>query len=142
MSASDECVARLVCIDPVLVPIIWRNVADLIRRAMARGRMGRFTDVEADVLRANAYLWLALSGAGVLAAAVTKVTAEEGERLCTIVACGSEGEDWSRFGALIRGLENYARDEGCGAIEICGRPGWSRRLRDYRLVKVVIRKTI
>ena len=70
MSASVECVARLVCVDPALVPIIWRNVADLIRRAMARGRMGSFTDVEADVLRANAYLWLALNGAGVLAAVV------------------------------------------------------------------------
>ena len=107
---------------------------------MACGRMGRFADVEADVLGANAYLWLAIESGAVLAAAVTKVTVEAGERLCTIVACA--GHDWPRFGALIEGLEKYARAEGCGAMEICGRPGWSRRLKDYRLVKVVIRKDI
>ena len=106
--------------------------------------MGRFADVEADVLGANAYLWLAIDGSAVLAAAVTKVTVEEGGgRLCTIVACAGQSDgDWPRFGTLIEGLESYARAEGCGAMEICGRPGWSRRLEDYRLVKVVIRKDI
>jgi hypothetical protein len=135
--------AELCCVDPAQVAKIWPHVADLIRRAMQRGRMGRFTDVEADVLGGNAYLWLAIDGGSVLATAVTKVTAEADERLCTIVACAGQGDnDWPRFGALIEGLEEYARAEGCRALEICGRPGWSRRLKDYRLVKVVIRKDI
>jgi hypothetical protein len=102
--------------------------------------MGRFQDVEADVLANNAYLWLAIDSGSLLAAAVTKVTAENGERLCTIVACS--GYDWERFGKLIEGLEKYARAEGCAAMEICGRPGWSRRLKDYRTVKIVIRKEL
>lgn len=108
---------------------------------MARGRMGRFADVEADVRAANAYLWLAIDSNSVIAAAVTKVTqADDGERLCTIVACA--GHDWTKFGPLIAGLEAYARAELCAAIEICGRPGWRRRLPDYRLAKVVIRKRL
>jgi hypothetical protein len=36
----------------------------------------------------------------------------------------------------------YARAEGCAQIEICGRPGWQRRLAGYRAVKVVIRKSL
>jgi hypothetical protein len=136
MSALVE----LCCVDPARVAIIWPRVARWICHAMARGRMGRFADVEADVLGANAYLWLATEQGAVLAAAVTKVTAEEGKRVCTIVACAGYG--WPRFGALLTKLENYAWAEGCREMEICGRPGWLRRLKDYRLVKAVIRKSL
>jgi len=137
MSASAE----LACVPPNDVAKLWPHVAPLIARAMARGRMGRFEDVETDVLGADAYLWLAIDGNSILAAAVTKVTRDEaGRGLCTIVACG--GRDWPRFGHLIAGLEDYARAEGCAQIEICGRPGWQRRLAGYRTIKVVIRKKL
>lgn len=132
--------AELSCVDPAQVPKLWPHVSHLIRRAMERGRMGRFADVEADVIGANAYLWLAVDSGSVLAAAVTRVTNEPDGRLCTIVACA--GHDWPRFGFLIAGLEDYARAEGCAALEICGRPGWQRRLTGYRTVKVVIRKEL
>jgi hypothetical protein len=102
--------------------------------------MGRFDDVERDVLSANAYLWLAIESGAVLAAAVTQVTQHHDQRLCTIVACG--GHDWTRWGGLIAGLEDYARAENCARIEIAGRPGWLKRLPDYRLVKIVIRKEL
>ena len=102
--------------------------------------MGRFADVEADVLASNAWLWLAIENTTVLATAVTKVTQENGGRLCTIVACA--GRDWTKFGGLIAGLEAYARAEGCSAVEICGRPGWMRRLPHYRVTKIVMRKQI
>ncbi len=136
MSASVE----LACVDPAQVGRIWPHVSHVIRRAMARGGMGRFEDVERDVLGANAYLWLAIESGSVLAAAVTQVTQDKDGRLCTIVACG--GHDWARWGGLIEGLENYARAENCRRMAIAGRPGWRRRLPDYRLSKVVIRKEL
>jgi hypothetical protein len=132
--------AELCCVDPAQVAKIWPHASHLIRRAMARGGMGRFEDVERDVLSANAYLWLAIESGSVLAAAVTQVTQRKNDRLCTIVACG--GHDWERWGALIAGLETYARAENCQRMEIAGRPGWLRRLPDYRLVKIVIRKDL
>jgi hypothetical protein len=132
--------AELVCVDPAQVERIWPRVAHLIRRALERGGMGRFADVERDVLGANAYLWLALDEDAVLAAAVTQVTQQKGERLCTIVACG--GRDWGRWGALIEGLEDYARAENCARMEIAGRPGWRRRLPEYRLRNIVIGKEL
>jgi hypothetical protein len=132
--------SELCCVDPAQVPKVWPHMAHHIRRAMARGGMGRFEDVERDVLTANAYLWLAIESGSVLAAAVTQVTQDKDRRLCTIVACG--GHDWARWGALIEGLESYARAERCGRMEIAGRPGWLKRLPDYRLAKVVIRKEL
>ncbi len=136
MSASAE----LVCVDPGRVGEVWPHVAPMIARAMARGGMGRFADVERDVLSANAYLWLAIADGSVLASAVTQVTTQMDHRLCTIVACA--GCDYGRWGALIEGLENYARAENCQRMEICGRPGWLRRLPGYRLAKIVIRKEL
>jgi hypothetical protein len=132
--------AELCCVDPAQVSKVWPHVSDLIRRAMERGGMGRFEDVERDVLTANAYLWLAVDGGSALAAAVTQVTQQRDHRLCTIVACG--GHAWARWGALIEGLESYARAENCQRVEIAGRPGWRKRLPDYRLVKIVIRKEL
>jgi hypothetical protein len=132
--------ANLVCVDPAQVEKIWPHVAHVIRRAPWRGRMGRFADVERDVLGANAYLWLATDAGAVLAAAVTQVTQQNGDRLCTIVACG--GRDFARWGGLIDGLESYARAENCARMEIAGRPGWLRRLPGYRLRKIVIAKDL
>ena len=132
--------AELVCVDPAQVEKCWPRVAHLIRRAMERGGMGRFIDIERDVLGANAYLWLAIDDGAVLAAAVTQVTQQRGDRLCTIVACGGRG--WARWGALIEGLEDYARAEDCARMEIAGRPGWRRRLPGYRLRKIVIAKEL
>lgn len=132
--------AELCCVDPAQVASIWPRISHFIERAMERGGMGRFEDVERDVLSANAYLWLAVESGSVLAAAVTQVTQQKDHRLCTIVACGGHG--WERWGALIAGLENYARAESCRRMEIAGRPGWLKRLPDYRLAKIVIRKEL
>jgi hypothetical protein len=132
--------AELCCVDPAQVARMWPHVAHLIRRAMQRGGMGRFADVERDVLSADAYLWVAIDAGAVLAAAVTQVTQDNDHRVCTIVACG--GRDLARWGGLIAGLEDYARAESCRRIEIAGRPGWLRRLSGYRPVKIVIRKEL
>ena len=100
--------------------------------------MGNIDDVERDVLGNNAYLWVATDEGKIIASAVTKVTQDEKERICTIVACG--GQDWSRFGHMITSLESYGRAENCTAMEVCGRLGWMRVLTDYRPVKVILRK--
>ena len=138
--AESKSPADLICVNPAEVTKIWPHISHMIRRAMDRGGMGKFENVEQDVLSANAYLWLAMAGNSLLACAVTQVTDETDHRLCTIVACC--GHDWERWGMLIEGLEKYARAEGCRRIEICGRPGWVKRLPSYRTVKIVIRKEL
>ena len=101
--------------------------------------MGRFEDVQGDVLGGNAYLWAATEDGKILAVAVTQISRDAKGRLCTIVACGGHG--WPRFGHLIDVLEKYARDEGCRAVEVCGRPGWARLL-NYRTTRIVLRKEL
>jgi hypothetical protein len=136
--------AALICVDPQRADAIWPHVAPLIARALARGgvddAVAELARIARDVLSGAALLWLAWNGERILAAAVTELSHVNGVKTCTIVACGGRG--WPRFGALIAGLEDFARREGCTRMRICGRRGWARRLRDYALARVILEKKL
>jgi len=132
--------AKLVCVDPARVSEIWPHVAHLIRRAMERGGLSEFADVERSVAAGRALLWLVWDGAQVLAAGVTALDLINGVKFCTIVACGGRGLE--RFGGLIDGVERYARAEGCARMRICGRKGWARVLPDYSIKRVILEKEL
>lgn len=143
MAASAE----LYFVKPADVASYWPPVAHLIRRAIERGGMywentqAAFEYVEHDLMNERALLWLVVEGRSLSAATVTHVSEDRGHRVCTIVACGGHG--WERWGKrMMDGLENYARAQNCKRMEICGRPGWRRRLPDYRVKKVLIGKSL
>ena len=74
------------------------------------------------------------------AAAVTELTSANGEKFCTIVACG--GHDRSQWLPLIARLEAYGRREGCAAMRIYGRRGWRKLLPEYRTTRVLLEKEL
>lgn len=107
---------------------------------MERGDLGRFEDVERDVLNGAALLWLAWADPRIEGVAVTQLSRTEKSKICTIVACG--GESFRRWVGLIEKLEDYARDEGCDCTRILGRLGWHRVLKDYAAKKVILEKAL
>ncbi len=116
-----------------LVCVFWERFAPLIRKAMVRGDLGKFEEVERQVFDGEALLWVNTD-----AALITQVGIVESGKVCTIVACG---------GALpsldgLQEIESYARSMGCRAMRIMGRKGWVRKLKDYRQMAVVIEKEI
>jgi hypothetical protein len=131
--------AELVCIDPSRVREFWPHVEKLIKRAVIRGG-GDFADIRRGVLNGPDLLWLAWDGDTVMAAATTRLGTIGDRKICTIAACGGTG--WKRFGHMIEGLENFAIGEGCAAVRIEGRAGWSRVLKDYDVRSVVLEKEI
>lgn len=133
---------KLFCIDPELVHKIWDRATDFIKPAMQRGGMGDFSEVERDVLSGDALLWVAYDPVAmeILAGAVTQLTIENEIKTCTIVACGGKG--WSRFGHFVERLEQFAKDEGCSGVRICGRKGWARVLPGYRIKRVILEKAL
>lgn len=130
---------ELLCIEPGKVDEFWPHVSHFIFEAMERGG-GDYSSVEESVKSGPALLWIAWDGDKILSAAVTSLHKINGKRICTIVACG--GDEWTRFGHLIEGLEKYAKDEGCAAVRINGRSGWQRVLSGYRTRQVVIEKAL
>ena len=137
---SHGAAPALVCVDPARVDEVWPHVAALIAAAMRRGGLGEVADVARGLHDGAALLWLAWDGKRIVAAAATELACVNGEKLCTILACGGAG--FARFGHLIGGLERYARAEGCVRIRICGRKGWVRVLPDYAIRRVIIEKNL
>jgi hypothetical protein len=124
------------------LPTVWPRVRHLIEAAMLRGGMSSFAALERAVHDGEALLWIAWAVAEsvTMAAAVTTVTDVNGVRTGTVVAVGGHG--LRRFGPLLADLERYFRNCGCARVHICGRRGWQRWYRDYKLCAVVLEKSL
>jgi hypothetical protein len=134
-SASVE----LLCVDPGRVGEIWPYAAPLLKAAIARTDLGTFAEIERQTLAAEGLLWIAWSGQ-ILAAATTIITATDRARVCVLTACG--GRNMARWLPLLEKIEAHARDEGCSAMRIFGRRGWSRVLDSYKITHVVLERQL
>jgi len=127
-------------VNPKQVTCIWECVKHWIRRAMERGDLGTFDEVEEIVMGGQALLWLVWNAPEIQGAAVTQIVTTQNSRVCVIVACG--GENMRLWLPLVERIENYARDEGCDAVRILGRKGWMRVLKDYRAPAVILERRL
>ena len=125
----------LLCVSPDDIKEVWPLASGLIRAAIERTDLSAFEDVEKDVLAGDQLLWLAISD-HVEAAATTQLS----RGICTLVACS--GHHRERWLPLFARIEKYAKDEGCKAMRIYGRPGWERVLDGYRREYVILEKAL
>lgn len=125
-------------IEPQHIGALWPNVSELIANACMRGG-GDFAAIERAVMAGDAILWVAHEGPDVLGAAVTQLLMRGPRKICTLYAMGGELD---RVRPVLDMLERYAVDAGCDAMEVCGRPGWARILRDYRVTRVEMEKRL
>lgn len=107
---------------------------------MERGDLGTFDEVEEDVMTGQALLWLIWRAPEIEGAAITQIVITQKSRVCMIVACG--GDNMRRWLPLVEKIENYARDEGCDAVRILGRKGWTRVLNGYRAPAVILERRL
>lgn len=130
------------CVAPADAAAWWPHVEELIAAALRRGNGGTsVAEVRDDVLAGRALLWLAWSPAdeAIIGTAVTALIVQGGQRRCELVAFAG---DFARCCAFLPRLEQFARDEGCGAMRVIGRPGWRRRLGGYAEPFVVLEKRL
>jgi hypothetical protein len=139
-SSAKQGKCRLVAIPPGDANEVWPHAAALVKAAMEKGRLSNYADVEHAVRSGAALLWLAWEGESIKAAAVTEVCEANGEKFCTIVACG--GHDRGEWLHLLDGLESHAKAEGCAGMRVYGRRGWGKLLPDYRVTRVLLEKTL
>ena len=131
---------ELVCVDPKRVHEIWPHVAPLIRRAVQRTNLSHVKDIEDEVLRGDALLWIAWDGQRVKAAATTSLIRTERDLVCVLTACG--GDEMRLWLPLLAKIESYAKAEGCACVRIYGRKGWHRVLDGYRIDHVILGKAL
>jgi len=117
----------------------WSAVAPLLLPAIQWSGDYRPDEVEAELQGGRAQLWIATDGTPRVAV-VTRLRPTEAGTVCEIwLAGGRDRHAWLHFIDII---ERAARERGCTKIEIVGRRGWARVLRDYRPTAVVLQKLL
>jgi hypothetical protein len=60
--------------------------------------------------------------------------------VCLIKACGGQGrQHWL---GLLDEIEQWSKAQGCHTIRLYGRKGWSRILKDYKVTRLVMDKSL
>lgn len=134
---------ELVCVDPSKIGEMWPHVAPLLRSAFTRTGFCLFSDLERDVLKGSALVWVAWNGKTIEAAAATALHPTDAGLVCSILACGGAADaNIQNWLPLLRIIEQFAKDEGCNRTRFVGRKGWIRALPDYREKHVVMEKEL
>lgn len=122
---------------------MWPLVANFVASAILRGgNLSSFEALAQSVFDGTATLWVAWDGVAskFIAAAVTQVGQINGVKIGTVMTVGGNGID--KFGPMLAELEKHFRDEGCLRSRICGRKGWLRYYKDYKLRAIVMEKRL
>ena len=141
-SASSSSV-EAVAVPPDHVDQVWPIYRPLVAPALLRTR-----EMDAETVRRLAkegrlQLWIAwdFEAKEALAGAATDVYEGPLRRIGRVVLCGGRLRNlWIH---LLAQLEEWARDEGCVALEITGRKGWARALPDgYQATSYTFQKEL
>lgn len=124
------------------VPDWWTAARPFVERALAQGG-GEFSpeDIEAALMARAMQLWLLRAGNDVCGALVTEIANYPRRRTAILRLFAADRDLRAAWRPLLPVVESWARVQGCGAIEVFGRPGWARIL-DYELIHVILRKEL
>ncbi len=85
-------------------------------------------------------LWTVRTGDHLIGLAITELRNYPQQRRCRyLLLAGHDFEGWQH---LQQDIENWARANGCAAMEMCGRRGWERKLRGWRATHVEMSREI
>jgi hypothetical protein len=119
----------------------WESVKPLIEEALEYND-GEYTssDIKKMVEDGDMQLWLFHKEDGLAGCGVTQLIDFPLKRICLIVLLA--GRDFSEWERYIGVVENWAVSNGCSSIELRGRKGWERVLKDWKKINIVMRKDL
>jgi len=127
------------CVPPDRINEVWPHVAGWLSNAV--GKCGDWTlkGIRAALDKEQAMLWIVWDGK-LHAAGVTQLIVIPKGKICQVVACG--GDQIIPWDIAFAPVEAYAKEQGCVAMRIEGRPGWKRIFADYTLDWVCLEKDL
>lgn len=111
-----------------LIDEVWDEVRPWIAAACKASR-GKFdeNDIRIDLLTGDNQLWIWRTPTA-YAIGITCLANYAKQRVCQIrIVTGTNAAEWQE--TAIQTIEKWAKSNGCHAMELCARPGWSRRMR-------------
>ena len=122
------------------IPVIWENVLPLINLSQVEGNEMSQEDFFESLMNQDMQLWVALEDTEVVACMVTRIVSYPQKRLLRFVFIGGEGMDkWLENLPIV---ENFALINGCTSLEIWGRKGWIKILKDWECKYHIITKDL
>ena len=109
---------------------IWPSLSAHIEKAIehSAGELNLF-DIAQAAINGHNHIWVTFSGNTLTTVIVTRFLEYPRTKTLQIMTCSGAIEDWDGWTEHHRILENFAKSNGCSAIEIWGRRGWGRRLK-------------
>ena len=101
-----------------------------------------FDDVKESILSANMQVWGVVKDEKLCAALLTQIIHFPHEKRLLLFSLGGDG--FKKWGHLLRHIENWAAIIKVSAIELFGRRGWIKLLKDegYEEINIVLRKRV
>ena len=122
------------------VDLVWSDVKDLVKKT--NDSILNEHDVY-QLLKDGSYtLWLITDDNNKIVTAMTMTILKyPRDFACKIVTCGgSRLNEW--LDEFLEKVEIVAKERGCSYIDIDGRAGWSKILKDYNVDYYTLRKRI
>lgn len=126
---------------------IWDLIEPMVEEALEKGEDGKYSvlDVRNFIRAKDMQLWLMLDDTKeVFGCAITQlISYPNGKRLVYFVVAGKDISLWFDNNQLI---EDWAKKNGCLAVEFYGRKGWERftlsKEYGYEPIQTVYRKAL
>jgi hypothetical protein len=108
---------------------------DQIQRAIDLQDTHSTQDVQEACAKGDAQVWC-----GERSALVTEIVRYPLKKVCRIWLAGGEMSELTN--EMLPAVEAWAKQKECAAVEIIGRHGWQRVLKDYRQPHTVLVKEL
>ena len=122
---------NLFLIKPDDVEDLWFGARPLIQKALnhAEGALST-TDVLRMILNGQMHLWVGFQDNQIFTAIVTEIIHYPRHKICRIITTATEtGHDLDEwYPTMLKHVEEFALNEGCGALEAWCRKGLARKL--------------
>jgi hypothetical protein len=117
---------KLYAVNPADLARVWESVSALVGRALDADTQYSVADVRAGIEARTMQLWLGMEDRAIVAVAVTQILVFPRMKVADLFVIAGEGIEAGV--PLLAGIEQWARREGCAAIQGCGRDGWKALL--------------
>ncbi len=125
---------------PEDIDTIWDDVEGLIKKAS--DDLLNYIDIYKLLREGTFLLWIITDDNNAIVTAMTLMFQKyPRDTSLRIVTCGGEKmKEW--LNEFLEKIEVFAKDRGCSYIDIDGRSGWSKVLKDYKVEYYTLRKKI
>lgn len=111
------------------IGLVWDDVRHIVQNACDKIEFGyKPEDIKQDLIQGKRQLWVLFDGEKKVAG-ITHISTRP--RLKVGVMAIGGGDDLKLMSKFLPVLEVFFTNEGCQEIELIGRPGWARHMKQF-----------